>query len=65
MASWEYKTETLTSIVGEEKLRLGDLEDSLNKHGEDGWELVTLVPNVNIQRGKDGDLLIYKRGGRS
>ena len=27
----------------------------------DGWELVTLVPNVNIQRGKDGDLLIYKR----
>jgi hypothetical protein len=62
MASWEYKTETLTSIVGEEKLRLGDLENSLNKHGEDGWELVTLVPNVNIQRGKDGDLLIYKRG---
>jgi hypothetical protein len=65
MARWEYKTDTLTSIVGEEKLRLGDLENSLNKHGEDGWELVTLVPNVNIQRGKDGDLLIYKRGAGS
>ena len=61
MASFEYKTDTLTSIVGEDKLRLGDLEDSLNDHGKDGWELVTLVPNVNIQRGKDGDLLIYKR----
>ena len=61
MAKFEYKTDTLTSIVGEEKLRLSDLEDSLNEHGEDGWELVTLVPNVNIQRGKDGDLLIYKK----
>ena len=61
MAKFEYKTDTLTSIVGEEKLRLGDLEASLNEHGEDGWELVTLVPNVNIQRGKDGDLLIYKK----
>ena len=61
MAKFEYKTDTLTSIVGEEKLRLGDLEDSLKDHGEEGWELVTLVPNVNIQRGKDGDLLIYKR----
>ena len=61
MAKFEYKTDTLTSIVGEEKLRIGDLEDSLNKHGDEGWELVTLVPNVNIQRGKDGDLLIYKR----
>jgi hypothetical protein len=61
MAKFEYKTDTLTSIVGEEKLRTGDLEDSLNEHGDEGWELVTLVPNVNIQRGKDGDLLIYKR----
>ena len=61
MPRFEYKTDTLTSIVGEEKLRLGDLEDSLSKHGEDGWELAALVPNVNIQRGKDGDLLIFKR----
>ena len=61
MASFEYKTDVLTSIVGEEKLRLGDLEDSLKDHGGEGWELVTLVPNVNIQRGKDGDLLIFKR----
>jgi Domain of unknown function (DUF4177) len=61
VAKFEYKTDVLTSIVGEEKLRIGDLEDSLNEHGDDGWELVTLVPNVNIQRGTDGDLLIYKK----
>ena len=61
MPSFEYKTDVLTSMVGEEKLRLGDLEDSLDEHGKDGWELATLVPNVNIQRGKDGDLLIFKR----
>ena len=62
MPGFEYTTDVLSSIVGEEKLRLGDLENSLEKHGDDGWELVTLVPNVNIQRGKDGDLLIFKRG---
>ncbi len=61
MAAFEYKTEVLTSIVGEEKLRLDDFEGSLKEHGDQGWELVTMVPNVNIQRGKDGDLLIYKR----
>jgi hypothetical protein len=61
MPGFEYTTDVLRSIIGEEKLRLGDLEDSLEKHGEDGWELVTMVPNVNIQRGKDGDLLIFKR----
>jgi hypothetical protein len=58
----EYTTDVLTSVVGEEKLRLDDLEDSLKKHGEDGWELAGLALNVNIQRGKDGDLLIFKRG---
>ena len=61
MPKFEYETDVLTSIVGEEKLRLGDLEDSLQKHGEEGWELAGLALNVNIQRGKDGDLLIFKR----
>jgi hypothetical protein len=61
MPKFEYETDVLTSIVGEEKLRLGDLEASLEKHGEEGWELAGLALNVNIQRGKDGDLLIFKR----
>jgi hypothetical protein len=61
MAKFEYTSEVLKSIVGEEKLRMGDLEDALEKHGEEGWELVSLTLNVNIQRGQDGDLLIFKR----
>jgi hypothetical protein len=61
MPKFEYTTDVLKSIVGEEKLQMGDLEDSLEKHGEEGWELVSLSLNVNIQRGQDGDLLIFKR----
>ncbi len=61
MPKFEYTTETLTSMVGEDKLQMGDLEKSLEKHGDEGWELATVLLNVNIQRGKDGDLLIYKR----
>ena len=61
MPKFEYTHDVLKSVVGEEKLRLGDVEDSLEKHGEEGWELVSLSLNVNIQRGQDGDLLIFKR----
>ena len=61
MSKFEYTTDVLKSIVGEEKLRMGDLEDSLEKHGDEGWELATIALNVNIQRGQDGDLLIFKR----
>lgn len=61
MPKFEYTTDVLTSMVGEEKLQIGDLEKSLAKHGDDGWELAGLALNVNIQRGKDGDLLVFKR----
>lgn len=61
MPKFEYETDVLTSVVGEEKLRLGDLTDSLEKHGDEGWELAALALNVNIQRGTDGDLLVFKR----
>jgi hypothetical protein len=61
MAKFEYTTDVLKSIVGEEKLVMDDLEDSLEKHGDEGWELVSLSLNVNIARGQDGDLLIFKR----
>ena len=31
MATYEYKTEILTSMVGRDKLRVDDLEDTLQK----------------------------------
>ena len=50
MPQFEYKTEILTSIVGRDKLQLGDLDDELRKHGDDGWELVTCVLDADHPR---------------
>lgn len=61
MATFEYKTEVLTSIVGRDKLRTGDLEDVLKKYGADGWELVSLTMDADLRDSRDGHLLIFKR----
>jgi hypothetical protein len=59
--TWDYKTEVLTSIVGRDKLRMGDLEDVLKKAGGDGWELATLTLDADLRDSRDGHLLIFKR----
>lgn len=61
MATYEYKTEVLTSMLGRDKLRVDDLEDTLQKFGADGWELVSLAMDADIQGARDGHLLIFKR----
>ena len=61
MATYEYKTEVLTSLVGRDKLRVEDLEDALKKFGADGWELVSLTMDADIRGTRDGHLLIFKR----
>lgn len=61
MATYEYKTEVLTSLVGRDKLRVGDLEDTLQKFGADGWELVSLAMDADLRDMRDGHLLIFKR----
>ena len=61
MATYEYKTEVLTSMVGRDKLRVGDLEDVLKKFGADGWELVSLTMDADLRGSRDGHLLIFKR----
>jgi len=61
MARFEYKTEVLTSIVGREKLRVGDLDDTLQKFGADGWELVSLTLDADLRDKRDGHLLVFKR----
>jgi hypothetical protein len=61
MAKFEYKTEVLSSMVGRDKLRVGDLEDVLREYGADGWELVTLNMDADIRAQRDGHLLIFKR----
>jgi hypothetical protein len=61
MATYEYKTEVLTSMVGRDKLRVGDLEDLLQKAGAEGWELVSLTMDADLRGSRDGHLLIFKR----
>jgi hypothetical protein len=61
MATFEYKTEVLTSMMGRDKLRVDDLEDTLKKYGADGWELVSLTIDADVRAERDGHLLIFKR----
>lgn len=61
MPEFEYKTEVLTSMIGRDKLRMGDLDDALKKHGADGWELVSLNLDADLKGVRDGHLLVFKR----
>jgi hypothetical protein len=65
MPRFEYKTEVLTSMVGRDKLRVGDLEDVLQKYGADGWELVSLTFDADLRGTRDGHLLVFKRAVES
>jgi hypothetical protein len=58
---FEYKTEVLTSMIGRDKLRVDDLDDVLRKFGDDGWELVSMSLDANLQGSRDGHLLVFKR----
>jgi hypothetical protein len=57
----EYKTEVLTSTIGRDKLRMDDLDRALRRHGDDGWELVSVSLDANLKGTRDGHLLIFKR----
>ena len=61
MPKFEYKTEVLTSVIGRDKLRVDELDDLLRKHGDDGWELVSMSLDANLQGSRDGHLLVFKK----
>jgi hypothetical protein len=61
MPQFEYKTEVLTSMVGRDKLRVGDLDGKLKSYGKDGWELVSLNLDADLKGTRDGHLLVFKR----
>jgi hypothetical protein len=58
---WEYETEVLSTMVGRDKVRIDDLDDTLRERGEDGWELVSITLEANLQGSRDGHLLVFKR----
>jgi hypothetical protein len=61
MPAFEYHTEVLTSLVGRDKLRMDDLNDKLKEYGDQGWELVSLAIDADLQGTRDGHLLVFKR----
>ena len=61
MPKFEYRTEMLTSMIGRDKLRVDELDDVLRKFGDDGWELVSVSLDANVQGSRDGHLLVFKR----
>jgi hypothetical protein len=61
MPKWEYETEVLSSVVGRDKVRVDALDDVLRERGEDGWELVSMSLDANLQGSRDGHLLVFKR----
>lgn len=58
---WEYKLEVLTSLIGRDKLRVSDLESTLEKLGNEGWELVDVNLDADLKGIRDGHLLVFKR----
>lgn len=58
---WEYQTEVLTSVMGRDKLRTGDLDTALKRRGDQGWELVSCNLDADLKGSRDGHLLIFKR----
>ena len=61
MPKFEYHTEVITSVIGRDKLRVDDLNGTLRKFGDDGWELVSVSLDANLQGSRDGHLLVFKR----
>ena len=47
MKKFDYKTESITPI-GNWGLKLEDYEKILNQYGEEGYELVSILPGINI-----------------
>jgi hypothetical protein len=64
MQQWDYKTIVLTGgSMGRHKdeLNRADLEKQLDALGSQGFELMWVLPEMALQKEKDGHVLIFKR----
>jgi hypothetical protein len=57
MTVWEYKVETGKGLFGKTEPKPDQVRQHLDKIGEEGWELVTML---SLTLSKE-DLWIYKR----
>ena len=64
MSTWEYTTTVIThGFMGRQsdELDRGKLQEELSKLGAEGWELATVLLDVNLHREKDGHVIVFKR----
>ena len=64
MTTWDYTTTVIThGFMGRQsdELNRKDLQDELTRLGAEGWELATVFLDVNLDREKDGHVMVFKR----
>jgi hypothetical protein len=63
MAGFEYLTEALKTrgFIDTDELDQDALDQLLDERGEDGWELVQVLQNQNLRKGRAAHVLIFKR----
>jgi hypothetical protein len=64
MPAYEYLTDVIThGLMGRQRdeINRGELEQRLNEHGAEGWELEKLLTDVALHGERDGHLLILRR----
>ena len=64
MPAYEYTTAVIThGLMGRksEEIDRDELQQVLNAHGADGWELDKVMLDTAFHGEKDGHLLIFKR----
>jgi Domain of unknown function (DUF4177) len=64
MQRWEYHAEVIThGLMGRhrDEIDLDELMATMNRLGDDGWELVRLLPDQHFHGEKDGHLMVFKR----
>lgn len=61
MDKWEYKTHVVGKTLFGGKTKTSAVDSALQSHGDEGWELVQVLYDVNIAGARDGLLLFFKR----
>ena len=64
MTTWDYTTTVIThGFMGRksEELAREELQAELNRLGAEGFELATVLLDVNLHHEKDGHVLLFKR----
>lgn len=64
MTTWDYTTTVVThGFMGRksDELDRQEFQAELGRLGAEGWELATVLLDVNLHREKDGHVLVFKR----